>query len=340
MKRIFTLCMVGLCLSNVSKGQGLMSIHRPGDKTFSLKPLKHAPTRTRAEKEEAASNMRFLATTKANEMIDAKRAYYSKFTNQDSLHAAMTDLVYEDLMMTAEDSATQALVDTFNKIVPVKVLATGGISKIEDVKQSTGNLSFGLQFRLSEFRRVTSGRAKNWIDPHYLYIMFNAKTASSSDTNSIQRSFLFPELSRRDFVLGYFWQFLKDDWSIEPTFEGSLNRYADTSNSQMFRSESFLIGAKFAKSFTLPGLGIVSGFQLFPYYNIINVDSKYWTDYTAMVGATNSHPTFHNIGMQAVVQVDKAFIFCNMKYVLNKSDSNLNPDFVRFVYTLGGMVSL
>lgn len=33
-------------------------------------------------------------------------------------------------------------------------------------------------------------------------------------------------------------------------------------------------------------------------------------------------------------------LFCNMKYVLNKSNGNDNPDFVRFVYTIGSMISL
>ena len=227
----------------------------------------------------------------------------------------------------------------------VHFIAAGGISNIDDLRKATGNLSIGLQFRLSDNKRVAGGAFKNWIDPHYLYIMFNTRTGTSSDSEILVRTFLFPELHKRDFVIGYFWHLEKNDFGIEPLFEASLSRYSDSAKTKMFRTESFILGTKFYKRFAIPvNKDTVNAVvQLFPFYNLINVDPKYFTDYEQLMspsGKDNLHPTYHSVGMQAMVQIDNIMLFCNMKYVLNKGRDIDNPDLKRFVYTIGSMITL
>ena len=137
------------------------------------------------------------------------------------------------LTQHADSLLLQKDVDTLNQSSNVAFIATGGINNLENIKQSYGHLGIGLLFRLSKYKLTKN----NWIDPHFVYVIFNAKTATSPDSNSILKTFLFPELNKRDFVLGYFWEFRRNDWSIAPNFEVSLNRNTDSSNTKTFLSQ-------------------------------------------------------------------------------------------------------
>jgi hypothetical protein len=106
--------------------------------------------------------------------------------------------VYADSLYKAQ---LQELADTLNHSSPVTPIVTGGLANLENSKKSYGSLSFGLQYRLSKYK-ITK---KKWIDPQYIYVIFSSKTATSPDSSVIQKTFMFPELNKRDFVLGYFW---------------------------------------------------------------------------------------------------------------------------------------
>ena len=247
---------------------------------------------------------------------------------------AVTDSLYKKYTDSTEKQSLTAIVKKLNETSPFTPLLTAGVANLENTKQTYGSLSLGLQFRLSDFK-VTNNK---WIDPHYLYLMFSAKTATSPDSSSIQKTLIFPELNKRDFVLGYFWQFQKNEWAISPTFEFSLNRFSDTANSKSFVSQSFTTGLRVQKSFSFQNIN--SFVSLFPYYSLINVDKKYSEDYKELIKESKIPNTFHSLGLNASAQFPNAILFCNMKYILNKEGELKSRDLRKFVYTIGTLLSL
>lgn len=235
------------------------------------------------------------------------------------------------------DSVLKAL----NEISRVKVLAAAGATQLEKIKEADANISIGLQFRLTKFQRRSSASLKNWIDPHYVYVMFNARTVSSDDSLSLVKSFLFSEIGRRDFVLGYTFQLLDtNNHSIEPTLEVGLNTFRDTSGDHTFKSVHLTTGVRFQWFFDLPTLNTHAYLQLYPYYNLISVDPKYFEDIQVMLGEPDIHPTHHTFGLQTQVQVDNIIFYCNAKYITNRGALINSPDLKRFVYTIGTMIAL
>jgi len=234
-----------------------------------------------------------------------------------------------------------AIADTLNNASPIKILINVGASDIEKGQNINGNVSFGVQLRLTKNKRCAFRPFKNWIDPHYVYAMANTRSISSIDSSNIIKTFLFPEISKRDFVLGYYWEFLDtNNVGIAPNIELGLNSYKDSGAVHIFKSTSLTVGVKVFKVFEVPALHSQAFVQFFPYYNLINVDPKYFINYQILMGESNLHPTFHTFGIQTQIQVDNVSLYCNMKYITNSGDQIQNPELKRFVYTIGTMLSL
>lgn len=219
----------------------------------------------------------------------------------------------------------------------------GGISELQNPVQAGGNFSAVATFRLGDYKRIK--RNSQWLDPAFLYMAFNTRTGSSADSDQISKTFLFPDISKRDFVIGSYLNFFhaKNSWCIDPTIEFSLNRYKITQDSisNGFKSESVLVGIRISKSQLFgKDSSFEAGFVLFPYYNIINVQPKYFTSYNAIIKGNNLPPTIHTIGLQAILQLSKVMLFANMKYILN-TGSNLNVDDLKgFTYTIGTLIGV
>lgn len=231
-------------------------------------------------------------------------------------------------------SALELIADTLNKTRKVTLIGLGGVSNLENSKKTYGNLTGGVMYRLSRYKVIKN----NWIDPHYVYLLFGLKSASSSDSASLQKTFLFPELNKRDFVLGYFMNFQKNDWTIAPTFEFSINRLTDSANTKTFVSQGFSIGVKIQKELTDGNLRSFLAF--YPYYSLITVDKKYFDDYKALTKEPDIPSTFHAIGLHVSGQLTNGILFCNMKYILNKEGAIKSADLKRFVYTVGTLLNL
>lgn len=247
---------------------------------------------------------------------------------------ALSDSLYKIYEKNLDRQELISIVSKLNESSPFIPMVTAGVTNLENTKQSYGSLSFGIQFRLSKYKLTKN----NWIDPHYLYLMFSAKTATSPDSSSIQKTFMFPELNKRDFVLGYFWQLQKNDWTIAPSFEFSLNKFVDTANKKSFVSQSFSAGVRIQKSFSFEKTN--SFVSLYPYYSLITVDKKYSTDYQALIGEPSIPSTFHSLGLHVSAQIPNAILFCNMKFILNKEGDLQSRDLKRYVYTIGTLLTL
>jgi hypothetical protein len=246
----------------------------------------------------------------------------------------LIDSLYRDYEDSLKRHELIPVINKLNESSPFAPIVTAGITNLENTKQTYGSLSFGIQFRLTKYKLSK----KNWIDPHYLYLMFSAKTATSPDSSSIQKTFMFPELNKRDFVFGYFSEFQKNDWTIAPTFEFSLNKFVDTANKKSFVSQSFNLGCRIQKSFSFNNVN--SFVSLYPYYSLITVDKKYATDYQVLIGEPKIPSTFHSIGLHVSAQIPNAILFCNMKYILNKEGHLQSRDLKRYIYTIGTLLSL
>jgi hypothetical protein len=302
----------------------------PAAKSFKIENGKYISELKRNKENDTTALKNILAMnldsrfTTMNLSSDARN---KKITGlSDSLYKA-----YQDSVDRLELIQIVKKLNESNSFTPV---VTAGVSNLENSKQTYGSLSFGLQFRLSKYKLTKN----NWIDPHFLYLIFSAKTASSPDSSSIQKTFMFPELNKRDFVIGYFWQFQKNDWTIAPTFEFSLNRFADTSNKKNFVSQSLTAGVRFQKSLNFQNLK--SFVSLYPYYSLITVDKKYSEDYEDLIKETKIPSTFHSFGLHVSAQFPNAILFCNMKYILNKEGELKSRDLKRFIYTIGTLLSL
>jgi hypothetical protein len=245
----------------------------------------------------------------------------------DSLRNVYLDSLYE--------LQIPSIVNQLNSSPPIKPIITAGLANLENTSQSYGNLSIGLLFRLSKYK---VGK-RNWIDPHFLYTMFSARTATSPDSSSIQKTFMFPELNKRDFVLGYFFEKISGDWSFAPTFEFSFNKFSDTSNSKNFVSQSFITGLRIQKALTTTST-INSFVALYPYYSLITVEKKYSIDYRDLIGEPQMPSTFHSFGLHVSAQATNAILFCNMKYIFGRSSIIKSPDLKTFIYTIGTQVAL
>ncbi|PBQ33556.1 hypothetical protein CNR22_17830 [Sphingobacteriaceae bacterium] len=236
------------------------------------------------------------------------------------------------------------LIASLNETPNFVIAGVGGISNISDAGTANGNFSAGLKIRLTKYK--PSNYFPKLIDPHYVYLGFNTKTHFTEDSAVLAKSVLFPDISRRDFVFSYNFELLnpKNGVIIQPVFvEFGLNKYSylKDSTENAFKSENFSLGFKISKSglFKMGADSIKAGIQFFPYYSVINIQTKYQQPYYDAL-SKNSAITWHCLGVQALMQLSDVVLFCNMKYVLNKNNSERPQDLRGFTYTIGTMIGV
>jgi hypothetical protein len=244
------------------------------------------------------------------------------------------DSLYKVRVEAASQRILSAIVQELNERSAVRPLAVAGISNMENFQQSYGSLSVGLEFRLTDYKLSKN----NWIDPHFITLFFSTRTATSPDSASIQKTFMFPEINKRDFAIGYRWVFMKNDWALSPEFEFSLNRFNDTAQKANFVSKSFVFGFRVQKAFSVPATPAF--LSVFPYYCLLNVDEKYAKDYRVLLGESEMPRTIHSLGLSVSAQTKNSILFCNLRYILNKNELVKSADLKTFVYTIGTLLSL
>jgi len=91
-------------------------------------------------------------------------------------------------------------------------------------------MSIGCQIRVGGYKLTTK---RYYVNSFYIYALWNTKIGTTTDSSVLQKNVLFPEIGKRDFVLGFLFNQtnLKLGWNTTPFIELALNSYIDTSGS-------------------------------------------------------------------------------------------------------------
>ncbi len=224
------------------------------------------------------------------------------------------------------------LVDSLNNLPVCYFNVQGGINNVETFTRLSGNASLLGVFRISKFK--FRDKSYKILDPNYIYIGFNTRTAFSDDTALLVKTFLFPELNKRDFIIGFFTNSLNNATGWETSFlaEFSLNKHFIDKRSSMFNSTSIKFGMEKKKTFTNQN-NIWISFS--PYVNIIHVDEKNEQTYNALFKETNLPSTYVANGIIITLGSPTTNLFCDIKYVGNMNAGISNNDLKGMVYTIG-----
>lgn len=237
--------------------------------------------------------------------------------------------------------ATLAQTDSVPRVVSVRIIGMGSANDITSARGLGGNLALGA------YMKVQKSMFNKWYSRHAFYALFNARAGNTSDTSVVARTFLFPDIGKRDFTLGYEMLIYKEEASpfrFIPFCEFSWSRNvftkADTTNS--FHSLNFLLGAKLSLSTTFKVGNDVEkpfNFIFYPYYQLITVDPKDFALRNEMLREYNLPPTFHTLGFYASLQVAELALFANYKQILNGTDGINNRDLKGGTLVIGALIA-
>lgn len=248
--------------------------------------------------------------------------------------------------------------------VSISIIGVAGASSVDGLKQNSAAVSVGISFAWGKHYNRNTG----WYHLYQrnsFYMLFNPASAVSNDSLSVAKTYLFPEISKRDFVLGYERVFpfaLRNrldhtNNEARPTtfsfFSEFSTSHYDTGNSA-FRNYNVTTGFKVTYRNENAGLGF--GIQIIPYYSFIGSERKDWNNRNQSILGLNSTaldtlqhkgipPTVHAFGVNCKGSISSFEVFANFKYILN-ADINLNktiemanPSFQTTLLTIGVVIN-
>jgi hypothetical protein len=189
------------------------------------------------------------------------------------------------------------------------------------------------------------------------YVYFNPAAAISNDSATMAKTFLFPEISRRLFVIGYERKFpltrnknLDRTTSENQQITWSLFGEFSTSHFDTGSHGFYAFNAMAGPKLTLQGsyAGFPFGLQIIPYYSLTAVEQKYWIamdrslvnpNFDELTNYKGVPPTVHAAGINIKGSISSFEVFANYKYILNNDLNNNpnihNPDLKTTVLTIG-----
>ncbi|SEW34349.1 hypothetical protein SAMN05428988_4114 [Chitinophaga sp. YR573] len=226
--------------------------------------------------------------------------------------------------------------------IDIDILGIGGANDITNSQNLGGSLALGAYIAFQKKKDNT-----RW-SHHAVYILYNARAGNSADTSVVARTFLFPDIGKRDLTLGYEWLIKLGSgdapWRLIPFVEFSFNRniYTPSKDSILkFHSTNFSIGAKIdlRRDFTLGAITKQFGFTFYPYYQLIATEPKDFSIRNEMLGEKALPPTFHTIGFNTSLQVAELGLFANYKQILNNTENIGNRDLQGGILVVGALIS-
>lgn len=240
-----------------------------------------------------------------------------------------------------KDRSEYARIDSLNNTPYFMPLITAGLSGIESLGETGfGSAELGSIFRLSSYDTTSRGFPHAYL----LYVAFGIRTANNYyDSSNAIKNIIFPELNKRDFVVGVYKQYLINRWDVSPTFEFSINSYKDSIQVNKFVSTGGVLGCRFKYQVNLSNSSNTnftkSFVEIFPYFSIVDIDPKYKRSLQVITGEEKIRNTYTAFGMRISVQFDRATLYANGKYLLQQNSSS-NQDLQHFVYTIGSRIGL
>jgi hypothetical protein len=217
----------------------------------------------------------------------------------------------------------------------VHILGLGGINDIANSQKAGGTLSLGAYMILQSLNNWQNG----------LYVLFNERPANTSDTAIAARSFLFPEIGKRSFAIGYeriYKPSATSDHSFIFFVEASWSKNTITNTDTLiFYSTNLSTGLRYnySRGFLMGSVTKQFCFNIHPYYQLVSVDSKDFALRNSMLGEDNLPPTFHSIGLYTSLQVAELGLFANFKQVLNYPEHINSRELKGALIVVGALIS-
>ena len=234
---------------------------------------------------------------------------------------------------------TLGLAETKKNLLECQVLGIGGVSDLNDAKKLGGNLSLGAYVLLrtqsndDRFRR------------HAIYVFYNSRAGSTEDTVVVAKTYLFPDIGKRDFTLGYEWLLGHENsiFTLIPFSEISFTRNILNRNEQdpeKFHAYNFTFGMKLKleTDFTVGSEMKRFGISLNPYVQSISIDPKDFKTRNEMLNEKDLPPTFHTIGVYSALQIAELGIFANYKRIMNKTEAFTDKNLKDGILVIGLLV--
>jgi hypothetical protein len=289
-----------------------------------------------------------------NDRDTLQNVVLQKQLSEISLDLAMRDSTDAVISATALDTIAQAKqldaknasdsnTDTTDNTWSGYILASGNVTNLENnLSNPNANISIGgaLVHKRSTF-----------------LFSFNPKSAATSDSASMVKTFLFPEISARAFVLEY-----------ELALNGPKTTNGSKENADPVIFSNFFVNfsvgyIKDTSNSVITPYDLMSGFRfsihkdlsknkdssvqkldhltlsLIPYYSMISIDPKEFTSYSAMFQEKpnrNTPPTVDALGGKFDFELGNFHVFIDYKYILN---SHFNSVLNNSYWTIGSAVS-
>ena len=217
------------------------------------------------------------------------------------------------------------------------LLMSGSLSSIENLSKPNFKLPIGL---LVQYKGLST------------VLMYNIQAASSSDSASMVKTLLLPELNSRAFLL-----------AIHQNLYGSKEHNILTQfvfNSSVGVVKDYLghaispvnisFGLKFVATWdvsqssntNLQNLKHVSG-SFRPYYSIISVSNNDYTGYNEIFNPQNKYylqPTIQGVGSEFQLELGNFCLAFDGKYILGSGSNASNNYFSGFYWTISSKVAL
>ena len=197
------------------------------------------------------------------------------------------------------------------------IFATGTVTSIEDLSNPNANISVGgiLNYSGNSFA-----------------FAFNPKSASSSDSANLIKTFLFPEINSRAFVIEYDRAILNTDGISGNLFLNLSTSFIKDTAGHLITPYNVLTGLRFSiykdlSKSSEPNVQNLKSmeFSLTPYYSMITIDPKDFGNYEQVFNKAISNkylpPTIQALGGKFSLEINCVEIFFDYKYIINGSSN-------------------
>ncbi len=244
--------------------------------------------------------------------------------------------------------------------VKIQFIGMASAASVDQLKKASGAVSIGISVAWGGHKALD--QSYRLYQRNNFYMLFNPVSIVSNDSASKPKTFLFPDIGKRDFVVGYERVFpFSGRGGLDATNNIirplTFSSFAEFSTSHYdtgvnnFRTYNLVAGLKL--TYQNSELGLPFGFQIIPNYSFIYVEPKDWNGMDmSLLGKPSSAfyslsdkgmpPTIHTLGLNFKLSISALEFFANFKYALNRKlsdNDNIPNDFKNTAVVFGMLVN-